>query len=80
MFKVNRLLARALKRHGAEDHKLRIQRVSFKSDDLEVYCVFCGVPLCAGSPGVINEVAESLVGRGVSVYKLNIAHSSIRVH
>lgn len=80
MFKVNRVLARTLKRHRSVDHKLRVQRVNFLTDDLELYCVFCGVPLCAGSPGVINEIADSLVESGVSIYKLNISHSSIRVH
>jgi len=80
MLKVQRLLSRVKKNHVAADHRLRLQRVNFKSDCLELFCVFCGVALVSGSPGEMNSLAECLTDGGVSVYKLNIANSSIRVH
>jgi len=80
MWKLKGLLARVVRNHVAHDHRLRLQHCQCHSDDLELFCVFCGVSLIVGSPALLNEIADCLVERGVSVYKINSPAASIRVH
>ena len=75
-----RTVWRALKSHVLENHRLRVQRCSARSNELEIRCLFCDVPVLAGSPGIVNEIADSVAQSGGSVFKLNISSESVRVH
>ena len=78
--RISRNLWRAVKGHVQRGHHLRVQRISFKDDDLEILCIYCGHPLVAGSPGIVNQVADACLDFGAKVYKPNTGNNSIRVH
>ena len=73
-------LWRAVKAHVEGGHKLRVQRVSFHSSDLELYCVYCGRPVLAGGPVIVNAIANSCQDYGAQVFQPKSSHSSIKVH
>jgi len=60
---------RSLKRHVKENHTLRIKLVDQDSLDLQMECVFCGLPLMAGSPGIVNHIGQQLLDAGVKVVR-----------
>jgi hypothetical protein len=80
MEKFRRSLWSTVGSHVSEQHRLRVQRLSLDDDDLSLYCVFCGRHLVAGSPKLVNELAELLIQRGYKVTKFNTASSSVRLH
>jgi hypothetical protein len=79
MFDFKRDIVRGLRRHIVGGHKLRVQ-LSVDRGDLELYCVYCGCIVAAGTPAKMNEAADALLERGVTVTKYNNPTSSIRIH
>lgn len=72
--------ARTLVNHCGKGHKLRVVSLHGSDDHLVLECVFCGVPLAMGCPGVINELVEILLESGNEVWKPDSALSSVRIH
>jgi hypothetical protein len=60
---------KALRRHVEKNHTLRVHLVGDRSNDFQLDCVFCGLPVIAGSPALVNHVCEVLVERGVKVVR-----------
>jgi len=69
MMNVAKHLWRALRRHVEKGHTLRVHLVGDGSDHLQVSCVFCGIPILAGSPSIVNTICTDLLEVGVKVVK-----------
>ena len=79
MYDFQREIFKGLHRHIAGDHKLRVQ-IGVGKNELELYCVYCGCVVAAGTPARMNEAADALLERGVKVMKFNNPASSLRIH
>lgn len=78
--RIKRDLWRCVRGHVQRGHHLRVQRISLKDDDLEIVCLYCGHPLVAGSPGIVNQVASVCLDYGAKVFQPNSSNTSIKVH
>lgn len=67
--KAEKQIWRALRRHVEKNHTLRVRLVDEVDTDLQLECVFCGLPLMAGAPQIVNTLGEQLLSAGVKVVR-----------
>ena len=64
--RVAKVIWRALGRHIEADHKLEVRRID-ESEDLEIHCSWCGVPVMAGSPQIVRYIEVALKESGFQI-------------
>jgi hypothetical protein len=67
--KPGKYIWRALKRHVEKGHTLRVHLIDEFSNDLQIDCVFCGIPLMAGSPVLVKSLEQQLKEVGVKIVR-----------
>jgi hypothetical protein len=70
--RIEKIIWRALGRHVEAEHKLEVRRMP-DSDDLEIYCCWCGGTVLAGSRGLVREVVAKLKQSGAKL--IDVARS-----
>lgn len=69
---------KGLQNHVKKGHRLRVQVADVLGNDLEIFCVFCGVPLAIGSPAVVDKIGSDLKALGVDVVRPVL--QNVRLH